>query len=74
MIVAGNDVISHVSRLRSREKGMEGEADEHAYDKSQYPILLKQYYMRLFPYEKYYQWLSYNEGMRTQFNSFSAFT
>ena len=44
---------------------MEGEADEHAYDKSQYPILLKQYYMRLFPYEKYYQWLSYNEGKRT---------
>ena len=38
------------------------EADEHAYDKTQYPILLKQYYMRLFPYEKYYQWLSYNEG------------
>jgi len=38
------------------------EADEYGYDKSQYPILLKQYYMRLFPYEKYYQWLSYNEG------------
>ena len=38
------------------------ESDEHAYDKAQYPILLKQYYMRLFPYEKYYQWLSYSEG------------
>ncbi|XP_065920696.1 DNA primase small subunit-like [Dysidea avara] len=37
------------------------ESDEHAYDKAQYPILLKQYYMRLFPYEKYYQWLSYSE-------------
>lgn len=59
--MAGNDVNNHVSSIRSRER-MEGEADEHAYDKSQYPILLKQYYMRLFPYEKYYQWLSYNEG------------
>jgi len=38
-------------------------SDEHAYDSSQYPILLKQYYMRLFPYEKYYEWLSYNEGI-----------
>lgn len=46
---------------------MEGETDEHAYDKSQYPILLKQYYMRLFPYEKYYQWLSYNEKVFKSF-------
>lgn len=38
------------------------DSDEHAYDKAQYPILLKQYYLRLFPYEKYYQWLSYSEG------------
>lgn len=45
-----------------RGKGTMEDSDEHAYDKAQYPILLKQYYMRLFPYEKYYQWLSYSEG------------
>jgi DNA primase small subunit len=31
------------------------------YDSSQLPELLKQYYIWLFPFDKYYQWLSYGD-------------
>ena len=33
-----------------------------AYDPSQLPEFLKQYYVWLFPFDKYYEWLSYGEG------------
>ena len=29
------------------------------YDRSQLPDLLRVYYARLFPYDKYFQWLNY---------------
>lgn len=31
------------------------------YDRSQLPDLLKIYYMWLFPYQKYYEWLCYGK-------------
>ena len=35
------------------------------YKSSELPELLKQYYAWLFPYDKYYDWLSYGEGVCT---------
>ena len=40
----------------------EEQAAEGAYDPSQLPELLQQYYVWLFPFDKYYEWLSYGEG------------
>ena len=37
-------------------------AEEVAYDPSQLPEFLQQYYVWLFPFDKYYEWLSYGEG------------
>ena len=31
----------------------------HTFNPADMPFLLKQYYNRFFPYDKYYQWLSY---------------
>lgn len=36
--------------------------EEGTYDPSQLPELLQQYYVWLFPFDKYYEWLSYGEG------------
>ena len=34
---------------------------EHLYERSQLPELLRVYYMWLFPYDKYHEWLQYGE-------------
>ena len=40
-----------------------GEASGNAdYDRAELPDLLRIYYSRLFPYDKYYDWLEYGEA------------
>ena len=34
------------------------------YDRSELPELLRIYYSKLFPYDKYFEWLQYGEGGR----------
>ena len=39
----------------------------HIFDPSDLPMLLKQYYARCFPFEKYFQWLSYELPLEAYF-------
>lgn len=38
-------------------------------DPSEFPMLLKQYYDRLFPYSKFYKWLSYGNTQKDYFSN-----
>ena len=39
----------------------------HIFDPTDLPMLLKQYYARCFPFEKYFQWLSYELPLESYF-------
>ena len=41
------------------------------YDRAELPELLRIYYSRLFPYDKYHEWLEYGETQRERRNPFS---
>lgn len=49
-----------------KEEPMEAQAyvSEVDYDRSELPELLKIYYSRIFPYDKYFDWLQYGERGR----------
>ena len=38
-------------------------ANRSDYDRAELPDLLRIYYSRLFPYDKYYDWLEYGEKL-----------
>eukprot|EP00041_Stephanoeca_diplocostata_P024698 m.632823 g.632823 ORF g.632823 m.632823 type:complete len:498 (-) comp22579_c1_seq12:376-1869(-) len=59
----------------TRLKMSEGPATTHRdvhksdVDPSEFPMLLKQYYDRLFPYSKFYKWLSYGNTQKDYFSN-----
>lgn len=47
--------------LKEDEKENGGRFDHVHFERSQLPELLRVYYMWLFPYDKYHEWLQYGE-------------